>query len=692
MRKILLFLCFASCLNSLHAQETVFSDDFNNNIKGWNLLQSTTDDAKLYNGTLFWKHEGAFLSTINQYINQLDDTKDFEVSATFRPYKMGSEFGLYWGGVNRENSNVIVFKGKKYRFFQMVNAKFTIDNEYKTSMYIRMDENKITVKKSGSTVSILVNGTILFEENTRVLMGKGYGFVVSGETEVSIDNFEVKGTKLPINVVPDLFYPLPPENLGANINTNYEELTPVVTPNGKGLYFSRRFSPDNIGGSTDQQDIFYSEIYEGKWTPAYNVGKPLNNHGPNAVCAVTPDGNKVLLMNTYDANGEAESKGLSISEKTVSGWSLPYTLKIRSYYNLSDFNEFMLSNDGKTLILSLDRNDTYGTRDLYVSFDEGNGFWTAPRNMGSNLNTPGTELSPFLASDGVTLYFSSTGHPGYGKNDIFMSKRLDESWTKWTEPKNLGRPINTEGIDAYYSVPANGEFAYYVSSDKSVGENDIFRIKLPTAIQPDPVVMIRGYVLNSKTQEPIATSIHYENLENGKELGIANSDPKTGFYEIALPLNKIYGFYADKKGFYSVRDNLDLTEVQAYQEIERNLYLTPIEVGQNVLLNNVFFYKGRPILEASSYAELDKLVTMLQENLTLEIELEGHTDNQGDADLNMILSQERVTAVKDYLVTKGISATRITGRGWGGEKPIASNDAEFTRRLNRRVEFKIIRF
>ncbi len=692
MKKIaFLAVCMFSFLVTV-AQEIIYKEEFVNNEKGWNLLQSTIDDVKLYNGTLLWKHEEVALSTINQYINQLDDTKDFEISATFRPYKLGSEFGLFWGGINKDNSNYVLFQGKKYRYFQVMGSKLSIDNEWKTSMYIRMDENRLSIKKVQDIVQVWVNDTKLFEESVRVLMGKGYGFVVSGKTEVAIDNFIVKGTKLPINVAADLYYPEAPENLGENVNTRFDELTPVITPNGKGIYFSRRFSPDNVGGSTDQQDIYYSELFEGKWTSAYNIGKPLNNHGPNAVCAVTPDGNKVLLMNTYDANGNAERQGLSISEKTTSGWSMPEPVRIKSYYNRSEFNEFILTNDGKTLLLAIDRSDTYGSRDLYVSFSEGNGYWSAPLNIGSNINTSGTELSPFMASDGVTLYFSSTGHPGYGKNDIFMSKRLDDSWTKWSEPKNLGKPLNTEGIDAYYSVAASGEYAYYISTIKSLGENDIFRIKLPSDIKPEPVVLIKGYVLNSKTQQPLATDIHYEDLESGRELGLAKSDPRSGYYEIVLPLHKVYAFFANKEGFYSVRDNLDLTEIQDYQEITRDLYLSPIEIGQYVQLNNVFFYRGKAMLESSSYAELNKLVKMLKDNPTMEIELEGHTDNQGDPDLNTKLSVDRVMAVKDYMINKGIEAARIMGKGWGGEKPVASNDTEITRKLNRRVEFKILKF
>lgn len=692
MNKLTIYLFLILATLGLSAQEMIFEDDFSDNSKEWRLMQSSVDNAKIETGVLRWKHEGAALSTINHYINQLDDNENFEISATFKPYKMGSEYGLFWGGINKDNANYFFIRGKKYRSLQVSNSKISIDSEYKTNMYIRMDANILTIRKQDNMVTIYVNDTKIFEESARVLMGKGYGFVTAGKADITIDDFTVKGTKLPINTLPDLYYAEEPENLGPAINSKHEELTPVIAANGKGIFFSRRFSPNNIGGSSDQQDIYYSSKYNGEWTEAYNLGEPLNNHGPNAVCAVTPDGNTVLLMNTYDSFGKQKGQGLSMSEKTSTGWSVPKDVKIKGYYNKSEFNDFILSNDGKVILLSINRDDTFGERDLYVSFNEGNGFWSTPKNMGSTINTPGKELSPFLASDGVTLYFSSTGHPGYGKNDIFMSKRLDDSWTKWSEPQNLGKPLNSVGWDAYYSVPADGEYAYFVSSENSYGGQDIFKIKLPTEMKPEPVVLVKGYVLNSKTKEPISTSIAYEDLEMGREVGIANSDPKTGYYEIVLPLHKTYGFFADKEGFYSVRDNIDLTEINDYHEVERNLYLTPIEVGQTVQLNNIFFYRGKARLQTTSYAELDKLVLMLKENSRIEIMLEGHTDNQGSEELNLILSEDRVMAVKKYLIMNGISETRISGRGWGGEKPIADNSTEQTRKLNRRVEFKIMKY
>ncbi len=201
--------------------------------------------------------------------------------------------------------------------------------------------------------------------------------------------------------------------------------------------------------------------------------------------------------------------------------------------------------------------------------------------------------------------------------------------------------------------------------------------------------MVFGKVLNSKTNAPLSTGITYHDFDDNIEIGIARSNHQSGYYEIVLPVSRIYSFFAEKRGFYSVQDRLDLTGIEEYGEVERDLYLTPIERGQTVKMNNVLFYRSKAQLTATSYPELDKLVQMMSENPTIAIQLEGHTDNVGDRFKNIRLSQDRVGVVRNYLINKGISQERITGTGYGGSKPIADNSTEVTRRLNRRVEFRI---
>ncbi|MDN5204426.1 OmpA family protein [Fulvivirgaceae bacterium BMA10] len=674
-----------------YAQEKyVLQENFDNNKRNWRLYNHQSNQSKIISGKLKWKYNGSSSLSIANYINRLSSKHDYTVEVLIDSKLPGSESGLIWGAINDNNANYFLLKGKKYKIFRLKDGKYTSVKDYTLNLKIRSDYNLLKIEKKGSKVLYYVNDKLLEELPYSGDLGKLFGVTIWNKGSIEVDKLSIKGRLLPINVASELHYPESPENLGKKINTTFEELTPVISPDGKSLYFSRRFDPKNIGGAGDHQDVYRSELIGERWTEGANLGRPINNGGPNAVFSITPDGNTMLLMNTYRKDGSQKGMGLSLSKRISKGWSVPEDVKMRNFYNKSIYNEFFLSNDNKIILLAVERDDTRGGRDLYVSFNEGDGIWSVPMNMGNKVNTPGTELSPFLASDGKTLYFSSTGHPGYGKNDIFMTRRLDDSWTKWSEPENVGQPVNGTGWDNYYSVPASGEYAYFVSSNRSFGKSDIFKIKLPTKVKPEPVVLVYGKVLNSKTLEPITTDITYRNLVSDKEVGIAQSRVQDGFYQIVLPVNQLYSFFAEKTGFYSVRDNLDLKALNGYKEIERDLYLTPIEIGQTVKLNNVFFVRSKPILKESSYPELDKLANMLLENASLRIELAGHTDNLGSPRLNLDLSEQRVNTVKNYLITKGIAESRISGKGYGGSKPIADNSTEDTRKLNRRVEFKIL--
>ncbi|GAL83227.1 outer membrane protein [Sporocytophaga myxococcoides] len=669
----------------------VEEDHFDNNETGWRLPNSPTDQSDIRGGKLVWQHNDPAGGSINNYFNLLNTSAAFSAEAKFGIRKPGSEYGLMIGA-DQENALYFNVKNLQYRVLEIKKGKPTLIKDFTTSLKIKVDNNILKIEKSGSTVRFLANDYVLTEISYPALTGKAVGFSAWGASSFDVDDFFIKGTKLKINTAPNLNYSSPAENLGAGVNTVYGELTPVVTPDGKGLYFTRNYSPENKGGTGDYQDVYYSSYQNGKWGKAVNIGAPINNDGPNAVSSVSPDGNTVLLMNTYDSKGAAQGMGLSMSNKTKNGWSMPTKVNVRNYYNKSTFNEYFLSSDKKVLLMALQRDETYGSRDIYVSFLENDNTWSVPKNIGPVVNTPGTELSPFLAADGVTLYFSSTGHPGYGKNDIFVSRRLDNTWTNWSVPQNIGLPVNSKGMDAYYSIPASGEYAYFISEEKATGKSDIFRIKLPGPVKPNPLVLIYGKVLNSKTKEPIETGITYRDLDDDKEAGIASSDPHNGDYKIALPYNQVYSFFAEHPGFYSVRDTISVPNITEYMEIERDIYLTPLEVGEDIPLKNVFFVRSEPKLLPISYPELNKLAKLLIENPTIEIELSGHTDNMGNPEKNVTLSEQRVETVKNYLISKGISGDRISGKGYGGSKPIADNTKEETRKLNRRVEFKIVKF
>jgi outer membrane protein OmpA-like peptidoglycan-associated protein len=256
----------------------------------------------------------------------------------------------------------------------------------------------------------------------------------------------------------------------------------------------------------------------------------------------------------------------------------------------------------------------------------------------------------------------------------------------------LGPVVNSPDFDAYYTISAAGQDAYLVSSRNGMNNSkDIFRISLAPAFQPEVVTLVTGRVLDHNTRKPVRATIHYENLLTGEEIGVTETDPVDGSYTIVLPTGVQYGYRAEAKGYIAENASLDVTAKDKYSEQKQDLFLVPFNVGQTVKMNNIFFQQSKYYLSPSSYPELTRLVRIMRDYPTVEIKISGHTDNQGDPALNLKLSKDRVNEVKKYLSSRGINGNRITTEGFGGTKPIASNDQEATRAKNRRVEFTIMK-
>ncbi len=483
-----------------------------------------------------------------------------------------------------------------------------------------------------------------------------------------------------------------PINLGQGINSEHSELVPVISPDGQTLYFTRRDHPGNVGERKDHHDIWFAQLQaDSTWGEAQNIGDALNNEEHNFVSSVTPDGNTLLLAGYYD-QGDYVKKGYSLTHRTKDGWSPPQGLDIEKYETMDKgkYSNAWLGNDGRTLILSFSATEGEEDGDIYVSFLQEDGSWSCPKSLGEGINTTDDEGTPFLASDGVTLYFSSNRPGNLGQNDIYVSKREDDSWQKWSLPKRLAPPVNTTSWDAYYAVPAAGDHAYIVSYNDSHGQADIFKVKLAEEFRPDPVVLVYGKVFNAETKEPISASIVYEEFPEGKEIGTARSNPSDGSYKIVLKQGKKYGFSAESSDYFAISENLNLEKVGDYQKIEKDLYLVPIAQGEVIRLNNLFFDMAQSKLRPASFSDLNRLAGLMETYPEMRIELQGHTDSVGAAESNQELSELRAKACAEYLIEQGINAERIRFKGWGENQPIANNDLPEGRQLNRRVEFKIL--
>jgi outer membrane protein OmpA-like peptidoglycan-associated protein len=504
-----------------------------------------------------------------------------------------------------------------------------------------------------------------------------------------------------------------PISLGNGVNSVAGELSPVISADGKTIYFVRDSHEKNLA----KQDVWFSRLDDrGNWTEASHPLAPINTGISACIFNATPDGNQLLVRGAYN-KGDFESAGISIISKDKFGaWKNAEKIDIPNYADLAamgKYNGAFLCNDGKTLLMYFTDDLNEGKGDIYVSHLQGGekksktqltkklgkligktfsqGKWTMPEKIGDLNSIKNDEIAPFMAADGVTLYFSSDRKGGFGSNDIWMSKRLDSTWKKWSEPVNLGPEINSEEWDCYYTMDAKAEMAYLVSFNNSLGASDIVKIQLAEPKRPDPVVLIYGKVFDAETGDIIGCSIQYEDLANGKNVGFAQSDPSSGEYKIILPYGKNYGFMGSAANYLSVADNIDLTKVSAYQEINRDLFMVPAKIGSTIRLNNIFFDFAKAELRPESFPELDRLVNCLSENPKMEIEIRGHTDNVGGHDPNIKLSNDRAAAVKIYLISKGINESRVRSIGYGETKPLKKNDTETNKQINRRVEFVIIK-
>lgn len=520
----------------------------------------------------------------------------------------------------------------------------------------------------------------------------------------SIDAVAISDSHIPI--IADIDLPellskgLVVERLDTNVNSDFSELNPLLSPDGKTLYFSRKNHPENVGGVNDKEDIWYSELgADGKWSLAKNMGPQFNNAQPNfvnAVSSATPDGKAVVLIlgNKYLDKGKMLA-GVSISNNVGGTWTKPKPIQIENDYNYNEKANYFLTNTRKALLMSVERDDTQGGRDLYVSFSKSDSTWTEPLNLGKVINTVGEESAPFLASDDKTIYFSSNGFSGYGGSDVYMSKRLDDTWTNWSAPENMGPDINTKLDDLFFNIPSTSEFAYYsrgITNDNA----DIFRVKMPVLLSPEPIVIVKGKLVDAKTGQPIGAKIIYERLSDGKEVGIAHADPKTGEYEVHLPGGHLYGFRAEAKDHISENQNLDLREytkdgVLSGKDITLEpIQVTPIADNVTITLNNIFFDFDKSELKSESFPELKRIVDMMKERSGMTVEIAGHTDPVGTGEYNMALSERRAKAVTKYLVSQGVSEKRITTSYFGETKLIDTSNTAAGNKKNRRVEFKII--
>lgn len=512
-------------------------------------------------------------------------------------------------------------------------------------------------------------------------------------------------------------------NLGSGINNAASDYSPVPTADDSRIYFTS-IDRDEYN---ETEDIYFSDFIDDIWTPAQKLTDISTEDQGEAPQSITTDGTQLVLFGSFEQNlGKGD---LYYSKREIGRWGKAelFPEPINSKYFDCDGK---ITSDGKAMIFVSDRpggigefhefgqyfnGGRHGNTDIYVSIKTDSG-WSKPINLGAKINTPFAERKPFLHPDGKSLYFSSDGHPGLGRLDLFkVTKLKEDSWTEWSEPINLGKEINSGKNDRGAIVATSGDLAYFATADRDLtfGGSDIFKMDVPSRFRPDPVTTLSGRVLDNKGNI-LTAKIVWEDLETGKRLGEMQSNPDDGKYFIILPHGKNYGVYAEKEGYFPISKNIDLRKTKDPQKFKEDIILYSIsdlvgddlelmgsgdltydsfELGEKKLIqmNNLFFEYNKADLLKSSFPELDRVVYLLKNYPIDLVEVAGHTDSVGNEQYNLTLSDKRSNAVREYLIKKGISKDKLLAKGYGKTEPIATNETEEGRKKNRRVELKILK-
>jgi OOP family OmpA-OmpF porin len=492
------------------------------------------------------------------------------------------------------------------------------------------------------------------------------------------------------------------ENLGPNINSSEYEYIPVLSPDGNTLFFSKREKSNDINRLSNFDDnVWYSELQaDGTWGKAQRMGAPINTTNDDNVYSITPDGNNILIGNFN--NIASKTNGSAIMKKIDGKWGLPVKMKIHGFESNDNISQgYSFADNGKILLMSFKARDskTKDKGDIYVSFLQTDHSWSTPLNIGKDINTAEAEGTPFLASDGVTLYFSSDGFEGWGGLDIFMSKRSDSTWQHWSEPINLGPSVNSSGNEAYYVISPKNDYAYFTyrkvgiaplkKERASYGQADIYRISLKE--KTIPIINVEGHVFNKENTTPVKAKVTVTISGDSINETTASALSSQGVYVVSLQAGKTYTVHTEAEGYYDQYTALDLSQYTENADYLLDFYLVNLVINKPIRIHNIYFETSSSVLLPESFKALDSLVTLFRDNPNLSISITGHTDNVGNEPSNLTLSDGRARSVLEYLVKQGVDEKRISSKGFGSTMPLDTNKTAEGRQQNRRVEFTVIR-
>ncbi|MBA3681676.1 MAG: OmpA family protein [Bacteroidetes bacterium] len=481
------------------------------------------------------------------------------------------------------------------------------------------------------------------------------------------------------------------QNLSNTVNSPYADYSAIFSADQNTLFFTSR-RPQSTGGEKDNEGNYMEDIYMSSktktgWSAAQSIGAPINTEWHEATVGVSPDAQMILIYK--DDMGDGNIYSTSLDGDT---WSKP--VKLNENINTKHWEpSAFISADGNSLYFASNKPGGFGGLDLYMSKRGSDGDWDKAVNLGAGINTPYDEDAPSIHPDGVTLSFSSNGHNTMGGFDIFSSLLSYEGI--WSEPVNVGYPINTTDDDIFYMVSPNGKTAYFSSfREDGLGEKDNYMATFLDK-KETPLTLIQGTVNDEAGMPAKKVMITVTDNETEAIVGVYKANAKTGQFLFILTPGKNYNitYQAENHLFYS--ENIEIPKQSSYYEFKKSVKLHPIVVGSKITLNNIFFDFDKATLRPLSNVELKNLVLLMKSNPNMKVEISGHTDSKGDDAYNLKLSEERAQAVVNRLIEKEISTTRMKAKGYGETQPVAPNtkpngsDDPEGRQLNRRVELKI---
>jgi len=482
--------------------------------------------------------------------------------------------------------------------------------------------------------------------------------------------------------------PVDIKNIGSPINTSSDEYINYVNSHNDYLMFTQRTKVTGFQANKKQfkEELMTSDKEDSIWQKPVPIVLPWKNQLDMGSISISTNGNRMYFTGCYWAIGQGGCD-LYTSKKTGDNWLVPNNLgnKINTR---SWESQPVISSDGKKLYFASKRKGGKGGSDIWMSIKLKNNSWSPPINLGDSINTPKDEMSPFLHADGRTLFFSSTGHPGLGGYDLFISRQ--DELGRWSLAKNIGYPTNTKYNEINIFVNIEGDTSW-ISSDRVGGKGgmDIYTFGNYPQIQPQKTMYVEGTVVDKLTKKPLNAEIQITNLGTARIINTTYSDPVSGHFLLVVFPEINYAFNVSKKGYIFLSENINTNDSANLKTIHKEFELLPFVKGSQLVMNNIYFDFNKSDLLASSYIELNKLVELLNQNPNTNIEIVGHTDNIGDVEYNKSLSLKRAQSVGKYLIDNGISTQRLKYKGLGSVKPLATNSTEKGRSLNRRTEIVV---